>query len=93
MINLEWMAWTKPTAIFFIIIALILSAMATWQLITPSPPRRGFLPLTTTPGDRLFIGLLSSAYVHLAWLGFTDFSIWFALGISVIWLIVLMRWG
>jgi len=87
------MAWTAPTAIFFIIIAVILSAMTTWQLIAPSAPRRGFLPLTTTPGDRLFVGLLSSAYIHLAWLGFTDFSIWVALVVSVIWLIVLMRWG
>lgn len=91
--SLEWMAWTLPTAVFFCVIALILVAMTTWQALAPSVPRRGFLPLVTTPGDRLFIGLLVSAYVHLAWVGLTSASIWFALGICVVWMLVVMRWG
>ena len=91
--DLSWMAWTVPTATFFIVIACILVAMTVWQVVAPSGPRRGFLPLTTTPGDRLFIGLLSSAYIHLAWVGFVDASVWWAFGISVVWLCVVMRWG
>ena len=31
--------------------------------------RRGVLGLTTTRGDRLFITLLGTAYIFLAWLG------------------------
>ncbi len=92
-IDLEWMAWTAPTAGFFIVIGLILTGMTIWQLASPATPRRGFLPLTTTPGDRLFVGLLSSAYIHLGWLGLTGLSIWYALAISIIWLFVVMRWG
>ena len=91
--NLEWMAWTLHTAIFFCTIILILAAMTIWQLVMPSIERRGFLPIATTRGDRLFIGLLGSAYIHLAWIGLTSFSIWFAFGIAVIWMIALMRWG
>ncbi len=91
--SLEWMAWTLPTAVFFGVIGLILVAMTVWQVVAPSPPRRGFLPLVTTPGDRLFIGLLVSAYMHLAWLGLTEASIWIAFGISVVWMLVVMRWG
>ena len=72
--NLEWMAWTTPTAAFFITIALILTAMTIWQVISPSVARRGFLPIATTRGDRLFIGLLGSAYIHLAWIGLTGYS-------------------
>ncbi len=91
--TLEWMAWTVPTAVFFITIALILTAMTIWETVSPTIERRGFLPIATTRGDRLFIGLLGSAYIHLAWVGMTDLSIYIALGISVVWMMVLMRWG
>jgi predicted small integral membrane protein len=89
----EWMYWTQPTAIFFIVIFLILTAMTIWQTISPSMERRGFLPIPTTPGDRLFIGLLSSAYLFLAWIGLTDLSLLIFLLIAVGWIIVVMRWG
>jgi predicted small integral membrane protein len=89
----EWMYWTLPTAIFFIAIFLILTAMTIWQTVSPSIERRGFLPIPTTPGDRLFIGLLCAGYIHLAWLGLTDLSLWIALLFSVGWVIVVMRWG
>ena len=91
--TLGWMVWTAPTAIFFGGIAAILTAMTLWQIMAPSPERRGFLPIPTTPGDRLFVGLLVSGYVHLAWLGLTDASIWIAFAISLIWMGVVMRWG
>ena len=91
--KLDWMAWTIPTATFFVVIALILIAMTVWQALAPSPERRGFLPIPTTPGDRLFIGLLVSAYFHLAWLGLTTVSLWVALAISLVWMAVVMRWG
>lgn len=90
---LEWMAWTLPTAVFFLVIALMLMGMTVWELVSPSRARRGFLPLVTTRGDRLFIGLLGSAYIHLAWLAVTEASLWWALGLSVLWGIAIMRWG
>lgn len=91
--NLEWMAWTLPTAIFFTTIVSILIAMTVWEILSPCIKQRGFLPIATTRGDRLFIGLLSSAYIHLAWLGLTPFSLWIAFGGSLVWMVVVMRWG
>lgn len=91
--GLAWMVWTLPTAVFFAVIAAMLVSMTVWQAVAPSPERRGFLPIATTPGDRLFIGLLISAYINLAWIGLTDASLWLALAISVVWMIVVMRWG
>lgn len=90
---LDWMAWTVPTAIFFVGIALILVAMTIWQTVAPSPERRGFLGFPTTPGDRLFIGLVASAYLHLAWLGLTDATLWIAFALALAWMVVVMRWG
>jgi predicted small integral membrane protein len=91
--GLGWMDWTVPTAIFFAVIAAMLVSMTVWQALAPSPERRGFLPIATTPGDRLFIGLLVSAYIHLAWIGLTTASLWIALAISVVWMVIVMRWG
>jgi predicted small integral membrane protein len=91
--NLGWMVWTVPTAIFFVVIALVLVGMTVWQIVAPSPERRGFLPIPTTPGDRLFIGLTVSAYLHLAWIGLVGSSLWIASVASLIWLAVVMVRG
>jgi len=92
-LTLAWMEWTKPTAIFFIVIFLVLVAMTTWQTLAPSVPRRGFLPLSTTPGTRLFVGLLGAAFIHLAWIGLTDLILWIVFPFAVAWIIVVMIWG
>lgn len=90
---MEWMSWTVPTAAFFIVMGLILLGMTTWELRSPSVLRRGLLPIATTRGDRLFIGLLGSAYLHLLVIGATDWSIWIASALSLVWLLAVMRWG
>lgn len=90
---MSWMAWTLPTAGFFSTIVLILAGMTIWELKSPSVERKGFLPIKTTRGDRLFIGLLSSAYIHLTYLSLTEATLWIATAISVAWMVILMRWG
>lgn len=90
---MSWMVWTVPTAVFFSSIAAMLAGMTVWEILSPTIERKGFLPIATTRGDRLFIGLLSAAFIHLGVIGFTSLSIWIALAISAVWLLVLMRWG
>jgi predicted small integral membrane protein len=88
-----WMAWTTPVAIFFVCIALLLAGMTLWEIRSPAVPRKGFLPLVTTRGDRLFIGLLTAAYVNLAWAGLTDLTQWFGAAAGALAVILVMRWG
>lgn len=90
---MAWMAWTSPTALFFAGIGVLLLGMSLWQLRSPSLERKGFLPISTTRGDRLFIGLLGSAYLHLLVIGVTDWNLWIASVLSVVWLCAVMRWG
>ena len=90
---MEWMAWTTGTAVFFVSIGLMLAGMAVAETVHPTVERRGFLPIKTTRGDRLFIGLLGAGYIHLAWLGLTDWPLWLATGLAVVSLTVLLRWG
>ena len=100
----EWMAWTTPVAVFFTCIVLMLAGMTIWEIKSPTTLRRGFLPLSTTRGDRLFIGLLCAAYVNLIfvgisgklaeWLGLgTDPSIWISFVLSMGLLALIMRKG
>ncbi len=88
-----WMAWTWPTAIFFAGIALLLLFMTVLEILRPSIERRGFLPIATSRGDRLFISLLSAAYIHLAWLGLTDLPLWYGSILALAWAGVVMRWA
>jgi predicted small integral membrane protein len=90
---MRWMSWTPLTAGFFAVIGLMLAFMTTWEARSPSPTRRGLIPLSTTRGDRLFIGLLSAAYINLAWIGFTSFEQWWALAISVVVMALIGRFG
>ena len=69
------------------------SAMTVWELRSPTVARKGLLPLVTTRGDRLFIGLLLAAYINLAWTGITDLSQWWGVALSAIGLVSVMRWG
>ena len=91
--NLEWMAWTVPTATFFITIALILTAMTIWQVVSPSIERRGWLPIDTTRGDRLFVGLLGSAYIAIAWVGLTDWNIYYSIPVYVVFVAIMLKYG
>jgi len=91
--GLTWMAWTWQTAAFFAFILLALTAMTVWELRSPGgAPRRGVLGLDTTRGDRLFISLLGSAYINLAWLGLFGPPLWGAVIVSVIFSIAVFRW-
>ena len=83
--GLTWMAWTWPTAAFFAFIALCLVAMSVWEVAHPGGgPRRGVLGLETTRGDRLFISLLGSAFIFLAWIGFFGTLLWWPLAIAIV---------
>ena len=55
-------------------------------------PRRGILGLDTTRGDRLFISLLGSAYIFLAWLGIMGPPLWGGLALALVWVFFVFKW-
>ena len=90
---ITWMAWTWPTASFFIFIALCITAMYFWEKKDPGgSPRRGILGLDTTRGDRLFVSLLGSAFIHLAWLGLVGSILWVATIFCVVYFIIVFKY-
>ena len=100
----DWMVWTTPVAVFFSCIALMLVGMTVWERKSPTTLRRGWLPMDTTRGDRLFIGLLMAAYLNLVFIGLAgkfqewmsleaEPSIWVSFVLSMLLLGVVMRKG
>ena len=98
----DWMYWTTPVAVFFCCVGLLLAGMTVWEIKSPTVLRKGFLPMRTTRGDRLFIGLLAAAYVNLAFVGLSaelmewlslevEPSIWFSFVLSMALLGLIMR--
>ena len=82
----------------------MLLGMTVWEIKSPTVMRKGFLPMETTRGDRLFVGLLSAAYVNLAFVGVSgrltqwlsleaEPSIWFSFVASMALLAWVMRKG
>jgi predicted small integral membrane protein len=82
----------------------MLTGMTVWEIKSPTTQRKGFLPIETTRGDRLFIGLLSAAYVNLAFVGISgrlvewmnleaEPSIWISFVLSMALLGLVMRKG
>ncbi len=90
--HIAWMAWTLPTAIFFVMLAMTLAVMTWLAVAHPEAERVGILRIPTTRGDRLFISLIAAAVIHLLWIGFvgTDTILTIPLGegleISSLWL-------
>jgi predicted small integral membrane protein len=98
--SIAWMAWTLPTAIFFAGIATMLAVMTWLGIAYPEAERFGILRIPTTRGDRLFISLIVTVIVHLAWIGLvgTDTIATLPLGedgleISSLWLAPLISLG
>ena len=99
-----WMAWTLPVAVFFVCIVLMLAGMTLWEIKSPTVMRKGWLPIATTRGDGLFIGLLGAAYLNLlfvavsvkmvGWFGLaSEPSIWISFVLSMGLLALILRKG
>ena len=104
--SIAWMAWTLPTAIFFVLLAMTLAVMTWLAVAYPEAERVGILHIPTTRGDRLFISLIMAAVIHLLWIGFvgTDTiatlpvgegielsSLWLATAISLVMAVTIFR--
>ncbi len=104
--SIAWMAWTRPTAIFFVLLSTTLAVMTWLAVAYPEAERVGVLRIPTTRGDRLFISLIMTAAIHLLWIGLvgTDpiatlpigegieiSSLWLATAISLVSAVAIFR--
>ena len=90
--DFAWMGWTWQTALFFGLIVLTLVGMTIFSVKRPQAPRKGILQIETTPGDRLFISLLGSAFICLGWLAMFGSPLWWALLVCGTYAFAVFRW-
>lgn len=91
--------WIRPIpivwlgiAIFFGVIFLMYIAEKYGLFLDPSP-RKGFLPLSTTPGTRFFIGLIVLIYIFLIGLVINPSSLLVNFFVGLLALALIMVWG
>jgi predicted small integral membrane protein len=92
MLDLTWMAWTWPTAAFFIVLVTSIVIMGIWEKFSPGGnPRHGVFGIDTTRGDRLFISWLGSGFINLGWLAFVGAPLWGALLLAIGWFVFVFK--
>ncbi len=93
-ISLAWMQWTAPTAAFFIILGIALTAMTVWDTYSPSVKQQGFLPIAFTRGERFFISVMILFTVALLWVAFaTGTSLLWGVAIAAVLIFIVARYG
>ncbi|HEY0836247.1 MAG TPA: DUF2160 family membrane protein [Azospirillum sp.] len=90
--DFAWMAWTWQTGAFFAVIAGLLALLTALAIGRPELARPGILGIATTRGDRLFITLLGSAFIHLAWLGLVGPELEYASVLALAYAAAVFRW-
>lgn len=89
---LAWMAWTVPSALVFVFIFSCIGILVVLELRTPGgDPRVGVLGIETTRGDRLFISILGTVFIMLAWLGLYGTPLWGGLAIAIVWWVLVWK--
>ena len=91
---LGWMLWTVPSLIGFGLLVAIIVTVNIVDIFRPGYARKGFLPIATTRGDRVFICILSSLLVFFLWMRFLpENALLFSLAVVLPMDFVLVSWG
>ena len=90
---LDWMVWTSGTVVFAIAVFAGLLAITTLAIAFPSTSRKGFLPIRTARGDRIYISLLATGLVMVLWIVMTDRPLMIGLALAVVVATSIIRWG
>ena len=90
--HFAWMAWTWQSGVFFAVVATLLALLTLLAVNRPEIARPGILGISTTRGDRLFITLLGSAFIHLAWLGLVGEEMQYAFVLALLYAAAVFRW-
>jgi predicted small integral membrane protein len=89
-----WMLWTVPSAIAFGLIVALIIVVNIVDVFAPGYSRKGFLPIATTRGDRLYISLVSAVLAFLLWMKFVPANgLIYSLAVVLPLFLVLMIWG
>ena len=90
--------WIRPIPVVFLgvgifsSIILIMYVLEKCGIMDPYP-RKGFLPLSSTPGFRYFVGAIALFYIYLIGLAVIPSHHLVTFSIGVVVLLIVMIWG
>ncbi len=93
-LDLDWMQWTSATAAFFVGLFSLLIVMTVWDILQPTGHPQGFMPIPFSRGERLFLSFMIFFGVVGLWIAFLpEVTLWGAIGLALVLIIVMARWG
>jgi predicted small integral membrane protein len=87
------MAWTTGTAILVACVFAALIGLAVLSAARPSTPRKGFLPMPTARGDRIYVGLLGTGLILVLLIALSSAPVVLGLALGAVWMAVVVIWG
>lgn len=91
---IAWMEWTPPTFGLFVTVISSLVMMTIWDIRSPSVPRKGFLRIPFTRGDRYFLSIVTLVGTVIVWIAFLPDLDWrYALAVAAVLIVIFVRWG
>ena len=92
--SITWMHWHIASVIGVLIFVGAIVGLNVWHAISPGYARKGFLPMTTTRGERAFLSILSFMFINILWLAFVPkIHIIWSLPISAVLIFIMLKWG
>ncbi|WP_305076916.1 DUF2160 domain-containing protein [Methylobacterium sp.] len=91
--DFAWMAWTWQTAVNTAVTAAHLPQLTAPARSRPYTEKAGIRRIPTTRGDRLFLTLVGTAFINLAWLGLVGPSLEWALALSLVYGAAMFRFA
>ncbi len=80
-----WMNWTLPTIVALFALGGTIVSIVIFEGFKPPIERKGFLPIPTTPGDRLFISILMTFGIFFLYMAFFGVAaLWVPIVICVV---------
>jgi predicted small integral membrane protein len=90
----DWMHWTWQSGLAFILLAGLLIGLAILDQFRPGYSRKGFLPMATTRGDRVFLSIVTLVALLLLQLKFLpEASSWWVLACGAVTSAAIMQRG
>ena len=89
----DFMYWTIPVAIIFVLVFLMIAGMTIWGHFSPPHRRKGFVGFVTDRSERLYIALITFALIMVVPFGIVGTNPWVFTAIGAAVGAVILKWG
>lgn len=89
----DWMYFSNQSLCAILVLVGLIVLINILDVIYPNHFRKGFLPISTTRGERFFIALLCSVSFWFLWFKFCDLPVAFSYIFVIPMDFIIMKWA